>query len=282
MKIRFIMPLTIALATVGCGVKETNSETKITGGEVVPENQNDHRRWSTVALTTDVSRNGSSRIEMGRSFCSGTIVGPRTILTAAHCLQKMDPESRTKIDELHFPNESDFIVSFNGAVSRGGSWIRAERVIPHPEWNVAETLTPQPSSPPHDIGVIILEEDIPNHMRIADFVPLSHTFAEGEQVALAGYGVTESRESDDTGTLRQVTVPVSAADSTAWRVSVGEFFRGACAGDSGGPAYAMINGTYKVFGATSTGAEIMGRCLGMMSNYTDARYYIDWIEDQSN
>src|SRR5262245_60056005 len=113
--------LAAGLAAAACGSNNAaleQSETKIIGGQNVPEGQQDERRWSTVALTTDAvtSADKPSTIDQKHSFCSGTIVAPRVIMTAAHCIQKMDPNTHQKLDELILPKETDFIVHFDSNV----------------------------------------------------------------------------------------------------------------------------------------------------------------------
>lgn len=274
--------LTAGLAlAAGCGAGTEGlnvSDTKIVGGQPVPANQADARRWSTVALTSDIERTDGQPplLDQKHSFCSGTIVGPRAILTAAHCIQKFDPNSRQKLPENILPEDRDFIVYFGTTVDRNGSWVRASRAVPHPDWDPAQTLSPQPTGAPNDIGLLILESDIPAEARVAELGRVDAQLPATLQ--LAGFGVTTSRDTNDTGILRQVDVSVGAADAATKRIQVGDFGRGACAGDSGGPAYAQQDGQLVVVGATSTGAEIFGRCLGMLNYYTDARYYRDWID----
>lgn len=87
-----------AVILVGCGTQpETRvSQTKIVGGTAIEDGQNDQRRLSTVALTTDAARGGEPLMAAGKSFCTGTIIDRRTIVTAAHCTQKFDPETQQK------------------------------------------------------------------------------------------------------------------------------------------------------------------------------------------
>jgi hypothetical protein len=267
-----------AVALAGCGQTATDaSATKITGGQPVPESQSDARRLSTVALTTDVVMHEGqpSPISANHSFCSGTIVGPRVIMTAAHCIQKFDETTHVKLDEHILPHDTDYLIYFGTNVSPTGTWVRAVTAIPHPDWDPAQTLSGQPTAAPNDIGVIILEADIPAGAQVAQIGSPSSTLP--SSIQLAGFGVTTSRDNNDTGVLRQVDVPNNGADANIKRIQVGSFGRGACAGDSGGPAYAMENGHLVVVGATSTGAELAGRCLGLLNFYTDARYYRDWI-----
>lgn len=278
----------MAMLLTACGMQEdqhlpTTSNLSIIGGTDVPATQQDARFWSTVALTTDFARSSDqpSTLDQGHSFCTGTIVNARTIVTAAHCLQQFDAQTRRKLPDLILPQQTDFLIYFGTNVARTGTWIRAQKIIPHPDWDPNQTLTPNPTSAPHDIGVVILSADIPNSHRSVKIADSSIQLSNGQETFLAGYGVTRNRNQNDTGTLRQVTTPISASDANSKRFTVGEFFRGACAGDSGGPAYIKVNGELQVAGATSTGAELAGNCLGLMNNYTDVRFYKNWIESVS-
>lgn len=270
-----------------CGTQQTDnaSDLSIVGGTEVPASQQDARLWSTVALTTDIVRPSAPDqpplIDQNHSFCTGTIVNARTIVTAAHCLQGFDPESRQKLPGYILPEVSDFVVYFGTKVARAGSWVRAAKVVPHPDWDPNQTLSPTPSSAPNDIGVIVLSEDIPNSHRPVAIADSSVNLTQNQETFLAGFGVTRNRNTNDTGILRQVTTPLTKAEGNIKRFTVGQFFRGACAGDSGGPAYIKVNGELQVAGATSTGAELAGNCLGLMNNYTDVRYYKGWIESVS-
>lgn len=256
------------------------SATKIVGGQNVPESQNDARRFSTVALTTDaVMHEGQPpTIEQGHSFCSGTIIARRAVMTASHCIQKFDATTHQKLPDHVLPEDKDFLVYFGTTVSKAGKWVRATKAIPHPNWSPEQTLSPQPTSAPDDIGLIILSEDIPAGFQIAEIGEPTDTLP--STIKLAGYGVTSSRNNNDTGILRQVETDMTGAAGDVKRFAVGKFFAGACAGDSGGPAYVEKNGKLVVVGATSTGAEIAGLCLGLMNNYTDARYYKGWLADE--
>jgi secreted trypsin-like serine protease len=273
------------LSACGTQQNDNSSDLKIVGGTDVPSSQQDARLWSTVALTTDIVRPSAPDqpplIDQNHSFCTGTIVNARTIVTAAHCLQGFDPETRQKLPGYILPEVKDFVIFFGNKVDRNGSWIRAAKVVPHPDWDPNQTLSPSPNAAPNDIGVIVLSADIPASAKPVAIADQNLNLPANQDTFLAGFGVTRSRNDNDTGTLRQVTTPLTKAENNLKRFTVGQFFRGACAGDSGGPAYIKVNGEFQVAGATSTGAELAGNCLGLVNNYTDVRFYKGWIESVS-
>lgn len=282
---RLVLPAAITLFTA-CGAPSTtglsDSDPQIVGGKMVPADQNDPRRWSTVALTTDYRKSADrpSLVESGRSFCTGTILSENVILTAAHCVVPFDPATKTKKAGFNLPKETDFLVHFGNRVTHSGTWIRAAKVLPHKEWDPAQTLNPKPTKPANDIALIVLSQPIPAGYKPVGLIPNNHVILKKEKVHLAGFGVSKSRKDNDTGVLRQVAVALKSSDSALARFTVGNFLHGACAGDSGGPAYYQDSaGRWWVWGVTSTGAELFGRCLGLINNYTDARYYKSWISE---
>ena len=329
---------------------QLNSENQqfIRGGKEVKEEQKDFRNWSTIALTTDMemvpvskgSEEKVSPLSLGKSFCSGTLVHKRVVVTAAHCVRKMDRKTGKFTNEYSFEPEN-FIVSFDNKVSEDGNWVRAEAVYAANRWNSKTTTTPTPKKPPHDIAVIILEDEAPSD--VARPIPIAdkkYKIKKGQTIYAVGYGVSSSRNKNDTGILRQVKTPVRVVDDIAWRISakgatdfgdqerqeeeeginegdnydegddigndssssggnegvdeaegeaggsggifgqiLGELFGGfgICGGDSGGPAYMLVNGKLRLFGAASIGLDLMGmKCLGH-GTYTDVRYYKTWI-----
>lgn len=274
--------VTLGLGAFAAACGEQNmqaSNVDIIGGQPVANNQADNRRWSTVAITTDYATDKAkpSLLSAGHSFCSGTLVAENIVVTAAHCLQKFDPDTKQKKDELILPRATDFVVSFATEVNDGSEWVRAAKVIPHVDWDIDQTLSPNPTSPPNDLGVIVLEQAAPATAQPAQIADLGVEPSPNGQIDLVGFGITQSRDQNDTGIMRQVTTTFKTIDATSQRFQVGAFFKGACAGDSGGPAYHQVDGEYLLMGATSTGAEFNGYCLGVMANYTDVRYYKDWI-----
>lgn len=275
-----------SLIFVGCGSDTDktleSAHVNIVGGRTLGKDIQDARRLSTVALTTDfksLSRSRASALfDLGRSFCTATIISKRALMTAAHCIQEFNPQTNLKVNSWILPDASHFIASFEVKVGKAGRWMRAQKVIPHPDWDPIQTLSGNPTSAPHDIGVIILEKPIPEEYEPVEIASADFELKEKQQVSLVGFGVTLSRRNNNTGVLREVKLPLQKIDQKSQLLGVGSWMKGACAGDSGGPMYAQTkDGKWLVVGVTSAGVEIFQTCLGIDNSYTDARVHKNWI-----
>jgi hypothetical protein len=167
-------------------------------------------------------------VAVGRlaSGCTATLVGARTVLTAAHCIAG----------------------SSEATVQLAGKEYASRRVVVHPKYGVV--------SDSYDLGLVLLESapgGVPP-------IPLALAPpAVGDALTLLGFGITAAGRSDD-GTRRSATNTIAGVRSLSFTYcgssgGVGNI----CTRDSGGPSLRETSsGSQELLGVHSTGSDPCG------------------------
>ena len=191
--------------------------------------------------------------------CSGTLVAPNVVVTAAHCVAGGCSQRVFVGDDVTFPGD--------------GQVIEVREAIAHPGY--------RPPSPAGDLAVLILAEqaNVP-HRAIAG----PQALRAAATVRLAGYGNTDALSSGGYGRRRMVDVPIAGTDPKYGADPETEFVAGAplldrdsCNGDSGGPAYVQAGGGWYLAGATSRATASSRRPCGDGGIYTVVSAHLEWV-----
>jgi V8-like Glu-specific endopeptidase len=167
-------------------------------------------------------------------LCTGSVIAPTVVLTAAHCVSP----SETGVD-------ARFVVLTNANINkRGGQQLAVREVHANPRWN------PDQLENGHDEGIVILQE--PTSLAPLPFNrrPLAAS-AQGAALRIVGYGLDDGVDQTGAGVKRQALTKLRSIGSAL--IEVGDRRKGTCNGDSGGPAFMKLGGVETIVGTTSYG-----------------------------
>ena len=176
---------------------------------------------------------GSDGFAVG--YCSGTVISPTAVLTAAHCLDKDVAKVR---------------VGFGAAKEFTASSFQAS---PNYNGNTSNSI---------DVGVVIVPQAMGQPI-----VPIlsSRDAVVGEAAIIAGFGQDLFGQSL---VLRAGSTTISSVDSVYLQNNYGGSSSSACSGDSGGPMLVSVGGTWAIAGVTS---GVSGNCVAGANFYINVR-----------
>lgn len=220
----------------------------------------------TAVAMEDMVAKSTVRLIIGEGLCTGTIIGPNQISTAAHCLEGN-------------PVFSTIQVQF-GVVPATSPDVKVKGYSVHPDYTgLGLGETGYPNRRLFDVAVIAFDGKIPQGFGIA---PVGSTtqLQTGTEVILAGYGAYSDNDMQDRP-LTQVKKAVALFDRNYKEIQLqvgGQ--KGGCFGDSGGPSYIMSeNGQCLKTLSTTTGPGRSGNgtCTEGSGTLMDITAHQGWM-----
>jgi Trypsin len=229
----------------------------------------------TTFLGTDADGNVGWYI----ATCTGTVLSPTRVLTAAHC-------------SVYYPyGHTEVIAGRDNLATPGSGFVaRVASTWTHQGYNLEAQFNDPNATPIDDVTVLTLKDALP-----AVYTPVALADqgaadpAGGTEATIVGYGVTNS-DADDSGILRAGAVPIEtdarcgAADQWLGRFDPNRMMcaglpptTDTCFGDSGGPIFTGTAGSRVQVGITDWGSEDCAASLGV---YEALNYYSAVVKQQ--
>jgi len=200
----------------------------------------------------------------GFQFCSATVIGFHTAVTAAHCVEAMEEVAGYGYGKLWLKSGTEVYDGVSESVL-ATSWVA------HPDYD-SSTLD-------HDIGLVHFDNDT------FDFEPMPinrnpfGTTQIGQDYRYIGWGITLDGAQDN-GTKRYADIPMYDYDDMfqyGWDVADNQ---NVCSGDSGGAVLEFHGDGWELSGVNSwVSDDDSTYCEGGLTGGTRVDTHLDWIEE---
>lgn len=198
----------------------------------------------------------------GGFICTGTLIATNIIMTAAHCVET---------DQMVVVFSHNLVGTLQAKDLNKVRPVVAKLV--HSKWTGQVQ-----NKDTGDIALIKFKGSAPLGYTPAVLLSSSTFLVPGVLVQQAGFGLDNPEMDTGSGVLRTALVRIASNTHSATEIVVDQRDgRGVCSGDSGGPGFLTIDGTFYVWGVASS-VTLNPKCREF-GIYTNALSYRDWIRE---